>query len=39
MHDGRQFALDGIVEYFNLIQGTQLTSQENKDLAEFLLAL
>jgi hypothetical protein len=23
MRDGRQFALDDIVEYFNLIQGTQ----------------
>ncbi len=39
MHDERQFALDDIVEYFNLILGTHLTSQEKRDLIEFLLTL
>src|SRR5260370_27532124 len=39
MHDGRQLALDDIVEYLNMILGTQLTAQEKKGLVEFLLAL
>jgi hypothetical protein len=39
MHDERQVALDDIVEYFNPILGTHLTSQEKKDLVEFLLTL
>jgi cytochrome c peroxidase len=39
MHDGRLLTLDDTVEYFNVILGTQLTTQEKKDLVEFLRAL
>jgi hypothetical protein len=39
MHDGRQLALDLIVECFNPILVTQLTPQEKKGLVEFLFAL
>jgi len=39
MHDGRLLALDDTVEFFNLILGTQLTTQEKQDLVAFLRAL
>jgi cytochrome c peroxidase len=39
MHDERLLTLDDTVEFFNLILGTQLTTQEKKDLVEFLRAL
>ena len=38
-HDGRLMTLDDSVEFFNLILGTKLTSQEKKDLVAFLLTL
>jgi cytochrome c peroxidase len=39
LHDGRLLTLDDTVEFFNLILGTQLTSQEKQDLVGFLRAL
>jgi len=39
MHDGRLLTLEDTVEFFNMIGGTKLTSQEKKDLVEFLRAL
>ena len=39
MHDGRLLALDDTVEFFSLILGTQLTTQEKQDLVAFLRAL
>jgi cytochrome c peroxidase len=39
LHDGRLLTLDDTVEYFNLVLGTQLTSQEKKDLVEFMRVL
>ncbi len=36
LHDGRLLTLDDTVEFFNVILGTQLTTQEKKDLVEFL---
>lgn len=39
MHDERLLTLDDTVEFFNLILGTQLTTQEKKDLVEFLRVL
>ena len=39
LHDGRLLTLDDTVEFFNLILGTQLTSQEKQDLVAFLRAL
>jgi len=39
MHDGRLLTLEDTVEFFNLIGGAMLTSQEKKDLVEFLRAL
>lgn len=39
LHDGRLMTLDDSVEFFNLILGTKLTSQEKKDLVAFLLTL
>jgi cytochrome c peroxidase len=39
MHDGRLLTLDDVVEFFNLILGTQLTMQEKRDLVAFLRAL
>ena len=39
LHDERLLTLDDTVEFFNLILGTQLTTQEKKDLVEFLRAL
>ena len=39
LHDGRLLTLDCTVEFFNLILGTRLTSDEKRDLAAFLRAL
>jgi len=39
LHDGRLLTLDDTVEFFNLILGTQLTTQEKQDLVTFLRAL
>lgn len=39
MHDGRLLTLEDTVEYFNVILGTKLTTQEKKDLVEFLRTL
>jgi cytochrome c peroxidase len=39
LHDGRLLTLDDTVEFFNLILGTQLTSDEKRDLVAFLRAL
>jgi cytochrome c peroxidase len=38
-HDGRLMTLDDSVEFFNLILGTKLTTQEKKDLVAFMLTL
>jgi cytochrome c peroxidase len=38
-HDGRLMTLDDSVEFFNLILGTKLTTQEKKHLVSFLLTL
>jgi cytochrome c peroxidase len=39
LHDGRLLTLDDTVEFFNLIQGLQLSPAEKKDLVAFMLAL
>lgn len=39
LHDGRLLTLDDTVEFFNLILGTRLTTQEKQDLVVFLRAL
>jgi len=39
LHDGRLPTLDDTVEFFNLILGVQLTTQEKQDLVTFLRAL
>jgi cytochrome c peroxidase len=39
LHDGRLLTLEDTVEFFNLIQGLQLTAQEKADLLAFMLAL
>src|SRR5216683_338943 len=39
MHDGRLLTLDDTVEFFNLVLGTKLTSEEKRDLVAFLRAL
>ena len=39
LHDGRLLTLDDTVEFFNLILGTQLTSDEKRDLVAFMRAL
>jgi len=39
LHDGRCFTLEDTVEYFNLVQQLQLTSQEKQDLVAFLKSL
>ena len=38
-HDGRLLTLDDSVEFFNLVLGTKLTSEEKHDLVEFLRTL
>lgn len=39
LHDGRLLTLDDTVEYFNLVLGTKLSSQEKRDLTQFLRTL
>ena len=39
LHDGRLLTLDDSVEFFNLVLGTKLTSEEKRDLVEFLRTL
>jgi cytochrome c peroxidase len=39
LHDGRLLTMDDTVEFFNLVLGTKLTTQEKHDLVAFLLAL
>jgi cytochrome c peroxidase len=39
LHDGRLLTLEDTVEFFNMIDGTNLSQQEKKDLVEFLRAL
>jgi hypothetical protein len=39
LHDGRLLTLEDTVEFFNLMQQLNLSSQEKKDLVEFMRAL
>jgi hypothetical protein len=39
MHDGHLLTLDDTVEFFNLVLGTKLTSDEKRDLVAFLLTI
>src|SRR5271154_3091663 len=39
LHDGRLLTLDDSVEFFNVVLGTKLTSEEKRDLVEFLRTL
>ncbi len=39
LHDGRLLTLADTVEFFNLVQGLQLTEQEKEDLVAFMLTL
>src|ERR1700742_842360 len=39
LHDGRLLTLDDTVEFFNLVLGTKLTSEEKHDLVAFLRTL
>jgi cytochrome c peroxidase len=39
LHDGRLITLEDTVEFFNLVVGTKLTTQEKEDLVVFLRAL
>jgi len=39
LHDGRLLTLDDVVEFFNIVLGTQLTTQEKADLLSFLYVL
>ncbi|MCC6487542.1 MAG: cytochrome B6 [Candidatus Hydrogenedentes bacterium] len=39
LHDGRLLTLADVVEFFNLVQGLELSEQEKDDLEAFLLAL
>lgn len=39
LHDGRLLTLEDVVEFFNLIDQTKLTSEEKKDLVAFLRQL
>src|SRR5260370_1359697 len=39
LHDGRLLTLDDTVEFFNLVLGTKLTTEEKRDLVEFLRTL
>ena len=39
MHDGRLLTLEDTVEFFNIIQGLNLSSDEKKYLVEFMRAL
>ena len=39
LHDGRLLTLEDVVEFFNLVQQTQLSSQEKKDIVAFMRQL
>jgi hypothetical protein len=39
LHDGRCLTLEDTVEFFNLVLGLKLTSQEKKDLVAFMRQL
>lgn len=39
LHDGRCFTLEDTVEYFNLVQQLQLTTQEKQDIVAFMRSL
>jgi cytochrome c peroxidase len=39
LHDGRCLTLEDTVEFFNLVQGLQLTADEKRDLVAFLKVL
>ncbi len=39
LHDGRCLTLEDVVEFFNLVQGLQLTREEKADLVAFLRTL
>jgi cytochrome c peroxidase len=39
LHDGRLLTLEDVVEFFNLIQGLNLSEREKKDLVAFMRAL
>jgi cytochrome c peroxidase len=39
LHDGRLLTLNDSVEFFNLVLGTKLTSEDKRDLVEFLRTL
>jgi cytochrome c peroxidase len=39
IHDGRLLTLEDTVEFFNVVLGLNLTSQEKSDLTAFLRAL
>jgi cytochrome c peroxidase len=39
LHDGRLLTLEDTVEFFNLVQGLNLSDQEKKDLVAFMRAL
>ena len=39
LHDGRLLTLDDTVEFFNLVLGTKLTSEEKHDLIAILRTL
>jgi len=39
LHDGRLLTLEDTVEFFNVVLGTQLTTEEKQDLVAFLRVL
>jgi cytochrome c peroxidase len=39
LHDGRLLTLEDTVEFFNLVQGLNLSDQEKKELVAFMRAL
>jgi cytochrome c peroxidase len=39
LHDGRCLTLEDTVEFFNLVQGPQLSADEKRDLVAFLKVL
>jgi cytochrome c peroxidase len=39
LHDGRLLTLEDVVEFFNLVLGTQLSDLEKSDLVDFMCAL
>jgi cytochrome c peroxidase len=39
LHDGRLLTLEDTVEFFNVVLGTQLSTEEKQDLVAFLRVL